>query len=240
MIPDAIRPPKEYAAPAFVWEQDLASGASVSFPKSSEFDVLGVTLAGTVALATDETKEDRALLAPWRAFVAPGGGITVAAKNGAARVVLVIATSGESVLAARLTAATVWRQRPAPVVDVDLTGETDLAWAKGAYHARIGFAAPTSRRASLGVLRMSAEAPVAAHRHDQEWEHMAILQGDGDFVQGSAGDERSTHATDGTTVTVPPGIRHEWRPKGSRPFLGIQLYTPPGPEQRFKKLAAAP
>jgi mannose-6-phosphate isomerase-like protein (cupin superfamily) len=87
---------------------------------------------------------------------------------------------------------------------------------------------------------MSADGAVAPHVHEKEWEHMAILRGEGDFIQGVGDGEQTLHASDGTLFSVPPGTRHRWQPAGSRPFLGIQVYTPPGPEQRFKKLAAPP
>jgi mannose-6-phosphate isomerase-like protein (cupin superfamily) len=115
-----------------------------------------------------------------------------------------------------------------------------LAWGKGAYHARIGFAADASSHASLGILKMSADGVVAPHVHEKEWEHMAILQGEGDFIQGVGEGEHTLHASDGAIFSVPPATRHQWKPARTRPFLGIQVYTPPGPEQRFKQLAAAP
>src|SRR5262249_26306279 len=122
----------------------------------------------------------------------------------------------------------------------DLEKSADLSWGKGAYHARIAFGADASSRASLGILKMSAESAVAPHQHANEWEHMAILQGDGDFLIGTGAEEHTTHASDGLVVSVPKGARHQWRPSQKRDFLGIQVYTPPGPEQRFKKLAASP
>ena len=204
-------------------------------------DVLGVGLTGAVALVADEPKGGGGELAPWHAFVAPGGGITLRAKGGPARVVLIVATTGEA-LAAKVAAAkaNAWTARPAPIALVDLTAATDLAWGKGAYHARIGFGVEASSRASLGILKMSADGVVPPHVHEKEWEHMAILQGEGDFTQGVGEKEQTLHASDGVIFSVPPATRHQWRPTGSRAFLGIQVYTPPGPEQRFKKLATGP
>jgi hypothetical protein len=39
-------------------------------------------------------------------------------------------------------------------------------------------------------------------------------------------------------VGVPPGVRHFWTPAPGSKLVAFQLYSPPGPEQRFKKLAA--
>jgi mannose-6-phosphate isomerase-like protein (cupin superfamily) len=222
----------ESQSPAGIWEEDLGSGATASFARRADMDILGVVLSGKIALAADEVKGRSTDLSPWHAFVAPGAGITLRALGGPARIVLFLvgADAPAGKVAASKSAA--WTARPAAV--------PDLAWGKGAYHARIGFAADRSPRASLGILRMSDGGIVAPHVHDKEWEHMAILQGEGDFVLGEGEAERTLHASDGSTFSVPPATRHKWRSAGSRAFVGIQVYTPPGPEQRFKKLAAAP
>jgi mannose-6-phosphate isomerase-like protein (cupin superfamily) len=238
---EALVGSSESRAPAGIWEEDLGPGAIVSFARRADMDVLGVVLAGTIALAADEAKGRTTELMPWHAFVAPGSGIALRAHGGPARIALVVVTVGEAP-AGKLAAAkpSAWTARPAPVASIDLAAAPDLAWGKGAYHARIAFAADASPRASLGILRMSADGAVAPHVHDNEWEHMAILQGEGDFIQGEGEAERTLHASDGVTFSVPPGTRHQWRSAGSRAFVGIQVYTPPGPEQRFKKLAAPP
>jgi len=231
----------ESRSPAGIWEEDLGAGATVSFARRAEMDVFGVALAGNIMLAADEAKGRGTELLPWHAFVAPGGGITLRAQGGPARIALIVVTAGEP-LAAKAAGAkpSAWTARPGAVASIDLSSVPDLAWGKGAYHARIAFAADASPRASLGVLRMSADGTVAPHVHDKEWEHMAILQGEGDFIQGEGEAERTLHASDGVSFSVPPATRHQWRPSGSRAFVGIQVYTPPGPEQRFKKLAAPP
>ena len=43
---------------------------------------------------------------------------------------------------------------------------------------------------------------------------------------------------DGMVVAMPKGTLHAWLPGGKKPLLALQMYVPPGPEQRFKKLAA--
>ena len=40
-------------------------------------------------------------------------------------------------------------------------------------------------------------------------------------------------------VTVPPGAKHAWKPDPGSRLVAVQLYSPPGPEQRFVGLAAA-
>ena len=238
---DALLGAPDNRSPAGIWEEDLGAGAAVSFARRTDVDVLGITLAGSVTLASDEAKGGDAELTPWHAFIAPGGGITLRAKGGPARFVLIVVTAGEAPAAkVAATKASAWTSRPSRIASVDLTMLPDLAWGKGAYHARIGFGGDVSAHASLGILKMSAEGVVSPHVHEKEWEHMAILQGEGDFIQGNGDEEHTLHGSDGVIFSVAPGTRHQWKPAGSRSFLGIQVYTPPGPEQRFKKLAAAP
>jgi mannose-6-phosphate isomerase-like protein (cupin superfamily) len=237
---EALLGTPENRAPAAIWEEDLGAGAAVTFARRADLDILGVTLTGNIALSADEQKAGATELTTWHAFVAPGGGIALRAK-GPARVVLIVVTAGDPVASkGAATKTSPWTARPAPIVSVDLARVPDLAWGKGAYHARIGLAAEASPRASLGILKMSPDGVVPPHEHANEWEHMAILQGVGDFVQGTGENEHTLHATSGVIFSVPPATRHTWRSAGSKEFLGIQLYTPPGPEQRFKKLAASP
>ena len=237
---EALLGAAENPSPVAIWEEDIGAGATVTFPRRPDMDVLGVTLAGSISLAADESKAGSVDLAAWHAFVAPGSGITLRAKGGAARLVLVVAAVDTPVAKAAATKVAPWTSRPAPMASLDLATATDLAWGKGAYHARIAFSAEASAHASLGLLKMSPDGAVLPHVHEKEWEHMAILQGEGDFIQGTGADERTLHASNGVTFSVPPSVRHQWKSAGSRSFLGIQVYTPPGPEQRFKKLAAAP
>jgi hypothetical protein len=72
---------------------------------------------------------------------------------------------------------------------------------------------------------------------------IALLRADGRFRRGpspaepladSPGDE--LHA--GAVVAVPIGVRHAWIPSGKERLFAVQMYHPPGPEQRFKELAA--
>ncbi len=42
---------------------------------------------------------------------------------------------------------------------------------------------------------------------------------------------------DGSIFAVPPATKHAFKAAGTDPTLAIQVYSPPGPEQRFKKLA---
>src|SRR5262249_52438885 len=114
----------------------------------------------------------------------------------------------------------------------------DLTWAGGAMHARLGFEGPA--RASLGVLMASKDAAVPPHRHDTSWEVLCALSAKGSAkrAKGSGSKEfESIEVAGGSVVTMPKATEHAWTPSGDAPLVAIQLYAPPGPEQRFKKLA---
>ena len=128
-----------------------------------------------------------------------------------------------------------WSKRSSPVTAVETNHQPDLSWGGGAYHAHIGIEAMGSDTPSmsLGVLNLSKNAPVAEHVHDKEWEVMAIIEGEGELVKKGS----SVKVAPGAIVAVPPGTPHAWKPSGTSALLAVQMYSPPGPEQRFKKLA---
>jgi mannose-6-phosphate isomerase-like protein (cupin superfamily) len=128
-----------------------------------------------------------------------------------------------------------WTKRPAPVTSVELDKQPDLAWGGGAYHARLAF---EDGSASLGSLMASKSAPVRQNVHEHEWEILAILSGDGTLVRTVGGREEATPIAAGTFASIAPGVPHAYRPAGTSALVAVQLFLPPGPEQRFKKLAS--
>src|SRR6202035_3272125 len=102
---------------------------------------------------------------------------------------------------------------------------------------RLGF---EDGSASLGALMASKSAPVRQNVHEHEWEILAILSGDGTLVRTVGGREDLTPIAAGTFASIAPGVPHAYRPAGTAPLVAVQLFLPPGPEQRFKKLAATP
>ena len=234
--PETVADP---ASPALVWSHDLAAaGAAVRFPRHGSVDVYGVVLKGSVTVRGDEGGAPLAAQR-WTAFRAPGGGATVATAEAGARVMLAVVSGGEPLRDALATPAAkaAWKARPAPLAVVDLTASMDLSWGGGAMHARLGFQG-SGQRASLGLLMASADAPVARHRHDDAWEILVALRASGSAARAASGGALETsRLEDGGVVAMPRGIDHAWTPDGKRPLVALQLYVPPGPEQRFKKLA---
>jgi len=236
----------EAKAPVAVWSHEITtSGGTLRFPKQAEIDLYGVVVKGAVGVQGAEGGAEVAVKR-WAAFHAPGGGVSVVAKEAPARVVLVAVASGGAPIAsasAKLrdkdTSKIAWTARPGPIETVDLSASKDLAWAGGAMHARLGFEGD-KQRASVGLLFASKDASVAQHQHDGSWEVLAVLRGGGTLRHAKAAgatDMSSLSVTDGTVALVPQGTQHAWQPGGAKPLVAVQIYAPPGPEQRFKTLA---
>lgn len=128
-----------------------------------------------------------------------------------------------------------------------------LEWAHGTMAARLDVAPPNAPDAKgpgkpdagakqvaalspeLYLGRLEGTSPVAEHIHSTQWEILAAFEGSGTFVldgtEGRLGPRQ--------IVMVPPGAKHAWKPEPGSRLVAVQMYTPPGPEQRFAALAAA-
>jgi mannose-6-phosphate isomerase-like protein (cupin superfamily) len=264
LVPDEVRPALSDGAPLVVWEQAIGERAAVVFPRDEAVEVMGVVLDGTLDLTPMEAPTARTVGGRWAGFRAPGGGVTLGGTGGkAARVALVIAVTEAGVgLGAHLDRrdrpgappSWSWKVRRKRVDTFSFTDRPDVSWGGGAYHARIGWEASKYRlgeggqgrnvddqpAAVVDLLHFSADADLAEHGHEQSWETLVVLEGDGAVTRkGASGDER-TPARPGSIFTFPRAARHAWKPSGKAPFLAIQVLAPPGPEQRFKKLAGKP
>jgi mannose-6-phosphate isomerase-like protein (cupin superfamily) len=107
----------------------------------------------------------------------------------------------------------------------------DLAWAGGAMHARTYLEGADAAVASVGWLE--GTQAVAEHAHDASWEVLCAVSATGTMVLGG----KPERLGPGTCVRVPPGTKHAWTPDPGTKLAAVQLYSPPGPEQRFKTLA---
>jgi mannose-6-phosphate isomerase-like protein (cupin superfamily) len=113
-----------------------------------------------------------------------------------------------------------------------------LEWAGGGMTAHLDVASgskgpPVSPELYLG--RLEGTAGVAEHNHATSWEILAAVEANGTFVlDGTEGRLASRQI-----VMIPPGARHAWKPEPGSKLVAIQMYAPPGPEQRFVALAAA-
>jgi mannose-6-phosphate isomerase-like protein (cupin superfamily) len=97
-------------------------------------------------------------------------------------------------------------------------------------HARLQAYGP-----SFYLGRLEGTAPVAEHVHKGTWEILAAIHASGTFVL----DGKEARLGPRQVVVVPPDAKHAWRPDPGSNLVAVQLYWPPGPEQRFVALGAA-
>ncbi|MFW2389321.1 MAG: cupin domain-containing protein [Polyangiales bacterium] len=83
---------------------------------------------------------------------------------------------------------------------------------------------------SLGALDGDPTLNVPEHIHETSAEVLWFQDGSGAMRVGD--DTRPIRP--GTFVYVPPNTIHGFEPDGTRPVFAYQVYTPSGPEQRFR------
>ncbi len=109
----------------------------------------------------------------------------------------------------------------------------ELTWARGAMHARLDVGPSVSPELYVG--RLEGTAPVAEHTHPTAYEVLAAVEGAGTFsLEG-----REQRLVAPQIVVVPPNAKHAWKPDPGSRLVAVQMYSPPGPEQRFVALDAA-
>jgi quercetin dioxygenase-like cupin family protein len=84
--------------------------------------------------------------------------------------------------------------------------------------------------AYAGELTFNPKAEVKPHQHDTSDEVVIILSGSGTFTVG----EQKREVKKGDVLHIPKATQHSFV-AGAEPLKAIQFYTPPGPEERFKK-----
>ncbi len=216
--------------PLVMFEVVLGRKVMWVVPKNAALTVYGFMLDGEVSVMADDIKEKQKRC--WRldAFRAPGGGVNVYAKEPTRIIVGVAVTGDQKSVSEALQKPAPWAKRSSPVESIELGKKPVLTWGDGAYHARIGFEEAGSP--SLTLILMSKNAPVAEHVHGGEWEMLAILDGEGELTRKDG----NVKVAPGAFVAIPAGVSHGYRPAGNAPTFAVQMYTPSGPEQRFKKL----
>jgi mannose-6-phosphate isomerase-like protein (cupin superfamily) len=236
-VPEGLASQIDLTLPFFAWEQVLPPRIVLTFPKHVGLDLYVLVFDGEVSIKGEDIAGKQKRLWRWNAARVPGLGAMVECKEPTRAILVLVAntpggTLGQAAVQAQKAG---WTKRPAPVTSVEIDQQPDLAWGGGAYHARLGF---EDGSASLESLIASKSAPVAQHVHDKQWEILAILSGDGTLARTVGGQENDTPIAAGTFASIAPGVLHAYRPAGTSPLVAVQLYLPPGPEQRFKKLAA--
>lgn len=85
-------------------------------------------------------------------------------------------------------------------------------------------------QSSLTKLFLKPGVVIPEHTHTSD-EYLHFTKGNGEMVIGG---EKFTIKND-TTVFIPKGVKHSYTNNTKYTTKAIQVYTPAGPEQRFKK-----
>jgi quercetin dioxygenase-like cupin family protein len=203
-----------------------------AFEKGVDYAV--VVLDGTVDIQPlGAPKQAVKGVGPWHGVRAQGAGVSIHVTSATpARIARVFVGPDHPGKKLPLSKTFKREGKGAALVPFDFSALPDLAWGQGAYHARIGWEDPAAL-AVLDAVSFSHDAKVAEHVHEKEWECLAVLTGEGEVI--IAGTPKSM--SPGSIACIPPNTKHAWLPRGKDPLYALQVYTPPGPEQRFKKLA---
>ena len=110
----------------------------------------------------------------------------------------------------------------------------DLAWAGGKMHAHLDVQGELGKTAYVG--RLEAAVPVSDHQHDTSWEVLATIEGKGTLTVAG----KRIDLAPRSVVAIPPATPHAFVPADGARLVALQIYTPPGPEERFKTLAGTP
>ncbi|MEZ4224372.1 MAG: cupin domain-containing protein [Polyangiaceae bacterium] len=241
-LPAAVLPtalPKAEPTPAVMWSQSIAKGSTLIIPRHHGLECFVVVLQGELLVSGDDGGGGQSLGA-WAAARAPGCGVAMRAAAADVSAVLALASTkgnlDEPLAHAKAKPWEVrWKKRPAPLATFQFSKVDDLAWAGGAFHARIAVGnVEPALPASFGLLRASRDGSVPEHDHPT-WEHIAILSGRGKMMMAGAAHE----VAPGACFDIPVGVKHAFISSKSEPLLAVQMYTPSGPEARFVALAKA-
>jgi mannose-6-phosphate isomerase-like protein (cupin superfamily) len=119
-----------------------------------------------------------------------------------------------------------------PPAKIAATRAPELSWANGAMHAHLDIEDELHGDAYFG--RLSGTASVPEHVHDTSTEIVIAIEANGTLII----DGKAQHLGNRQVVAIPPGTKHSWVPDAGTKLVAFQMYAPPGPEERFKALAA--
>lgn len=164
-------------------------------------------------------------------YVPAGGARTVSAPAGDVRAMLAVVPGGREGVAraGALPTREVGAVRSALAAPVVLRAAAAKAYGPATIY--LDPAVVKTAPFSAELLSLAPGASIAEHVHAKETELLYVLDGSGTLtVNGDA-----LPVTPTTVTQIPAGAKHAFTVAPGAAFRAVQLYTPGGPEQRFKK-----
>ncbi len=218
-------------AAASLFEIEVASGATTGFRRTDRTEVW--YFLGPASFAMPGRSGQYDVSAGDVAHVPAGGGRGITAGADAARAIVFVVPGGIEG-AARAGALPTPEVAPTAKLAGPRLVRADRAQVHGPAAIYLEAATTGSPQLSTSVLRLAAGAAVPEHVHPGETEMLYVLEGSG--VMTVAGIELPVGPT--SVIQIPKGTRHAFRADAA--VRAVQLYTPAGPEQRFKSTKASP
>lgn len=215
-------------------ELEAAAGATVAAREVERPEVWwiagGAATVRTAGGADVTLVEDDLLVVPVGARIE-----LVATKDGALRALVAIVPGGREgsaragALPGKATTMAVRARPPQPVVR---RGADVPQYDRPGGSSAIGIEPPLAGgKLSLSFLTLDAGSVVPAHVHAAETEALYVFAGGGTMTVAGV----AVPVGDQSVVQVPPNVEHGFTAAAGVQTFAVQLYTPAGPEQRFKK-----
>jgi quercetin dioxygenase-like cupin family protein len=213
-------------ANASMFEIAIAAGGTTGLRHTDRAELwyfLGPAEVSSVALAKTKVAAGDMMLA------GAGAAREVAAPNGDVHAVIVAVPGGRegAARAGALPTPEVTSWRAAPLAPVVYPANKAKQYGPATIYIEPATAKGTPLAAA--ILALPAGANVAEHVHAKETELLYVLDGAGTMTIAGTG----VAVVPTSVIQVPPNTKHAFA--ASAPVRALQIYTPAGPEQRFKK-----
>lgn len=119
-----------------------------------------------------------------------------------------------------------------PPTKIAASRAPELTWANGGMHAHLDIEDELHGDAYFG--RVSGTVAIPEHVHDTSTEILIAIEATGTMIV----DGKAQHLGNRQVVAIPPGAKHSYVPDAGTKLVAFQMYAPPGPEERFKAMAA--
>jgi quercetin dioxygenase-like cupin family protein len=211
-------------AAASMFEVNLAEGATTDWRRADRAELWYFLTDAVVANSPKQMQAATQLKTGDMVYVAKGQSRKLGGRSGGTRAVLVVAPGGREGTA-RAGAL------PTPAAPAGTTPEILRATGAKTFGPATIYldSAELPAPFAASILALPAGAKVAEHVHANETEMLYILEGSGTMT--IAGQQLAITPT--SVIQIPPNTKHAFA--ASAAVRALQVYTPGGPEQRFKK-----